>query len=255
MMRSWNYSRAIFFSRNEKNNPESQDFFPIVYRSPDCDYECILPSADSLCHLQTFSETSTNTDTKEEENDDDTSYEYDEALLNKMNDDINNAISALHGETDVIHDAWREIQKLREEVNCSTEVAVPGNTPDKDKNTVEDKRGDGRNGRSCDVIDSLQSQDPAILMSSVDVSQRNFWYFFSSFDTISLFYIHWEKMQRFTLASRVVDRGCFELNPKIPVNILLTDTDQHTIIANQDSSIFWIEKNILPLRCIFSQFS
>ena len=125
--------------------------------------------------MQTFSESSTNTETKEEETNNDTSYEYDETSLNKMDAEIDNAISVLRGDADVIHDAWREIHNLREVVNRSAEDSESRlqNTSRKDAPfTDKDNKTSGVRGdeSSRGQIYSLQSQDPAILMSSADVT-------------------------------------------------------------------------------------
>ena len=94
-----------------------------------------------------------------------------------MDAEIDNAISSLSGGAGIIHDSWREINKLRKVLlNPSNEdlCANPQSASKKGEHFDAKGVGNVRNVPTADVTHSLQSQDPAILMTSVDVSRRNF---------------------------------------------------------------------------------
>lgn len=93
-----------------------------------------------------------------------------------MNDELDNAISAFRGEADVIRDAWREIHKLREEYGRDADLSFGENKLVKNEVADDGEKECGFAGhlKQLQLLDdSLQREDPAIVMSSISIRQTD----------------------------------------------------------------------------------
>ena len=139
--------------------------------------------------MQTHSEASTNTEPEDEPKPEvepkkeEETYEYDENKLNEIQDEMDLIFTGLNNNQNVIYEAWREVNKLRKEIEHSNEKTILlGKLKDDDLKSekehqdscIDSKWSQYNNGVFMRSSNSLSEEDPAIIMSSVGISHSHF---------------------------------------------------------------------------------
>ena len=139
--------------------------------------------------MQTHSEASTNTEPEDEPKPkvepkkEEETYEYDENKLNEIQDEMDLIFTGLNNNQNVIYEAWREVNKLRKEIEHSNDKTILlGKHKDDDlksekenqDSSIDSKWSQYDNGVFLRSSNSLSEEDPAIIMSSVGISHSHF---------------------------------------------------------------------------------